>query len=341
MRQFLSPFFRIPAQRKKACTILSLFLFTVLISFGSFDEPSGEAGETEASIFRIGIQTWFSSGAGEWQIEGYSSDDLSFLSRLDWNDLDSNLLVLKADYQLKPGIRLSGSYGTGDIENGRNTDSDWYLGPEFDSGAFKFSESISETDGQTVLFDINIIIDWFPENRRDTERLYFGAIIGYQIYEDELIDRDGIQTVVDEVPVYEPFEEGQNATYSFKWQAYRAGVRGRCDLTRATTISMDAALLIGVTYRGEGFWNLRTDMRPEPPNLINEADSGWGGDFTLWLSQMLTRNLSVEIGWKSLYLMSESGIHTSFLADGSIGQTTLSDVKSSRNGYFAGITCHF
>lgn len=312
----------------------SLCLCIVLAAAGAV----AVAGPQDALI-RLGAQTWFTQGSGQWDITGALTPDAGFRSLLEWNDLDSVITILKADLSLGPVVRLRASYGSGDIEGGSNTDTDWRLASDAAS-PFMLSESVSDTDGETTFFDIDLLILATPQDYFDFEKLRLDVVLGYIAYTDSLTDSDGIQTVIDEAPVYDAFP-GVNALYDFDWRAYRAGIDAQYSINRRIQISAAAVLLLDVTHEGRGFWALREDMWREPPNMENDAEGGLGADMALAASYSLAQNFAVELGWRYLYFETKNGTHTSFLADGSAGVTDLDSVTGKRAGLFAGIRGSF
>jgi len=323
------------APSKSLCTALLLSLcIAVKTSAGDWAHPG-----THEPRFRIGVHTWLSHGSGTWQINGALSPYVDFRSRLDWDDIDSDLLIFEAGFLLGSRVRLQAAYGTGNIEDGRNIDSDWLLLPG--SSPFTLSESISETHGQATFLDVDIALNVLPGGKLRREPLRVDVLLGYLHVKDEVIDEEGIQTVVDETPVYDPLPSGRNATYDFEWHACRAGLSALFLPAPRVRVSAVVAALLGVTHRGEGFWNLRTDMRSYPPNMVNKADFGWGSDLTLRFAYVIAESVAVEIGWKALYLEVENGTHDTFFRDGEVGKVHLDSVTTTREGFLAGLFVRF
>ena len=138
----------------------------------------------------------------------------------------------------------------------------------------------------------------------------------------------------------EPFY-GLNSKYAFDWSALRAGIAGMIPIGRRLEVRASYAYIFNAEYRGEAFWNLRTDFRSTPPNFVHDADGGTGSELKISLAYHPTRLVFVEGGFWSIKLEAKNGIDTVYLADGSALSSKLDKVTSKREGAFAGIGVKF
>lgn len=274
--------------------------------------------------YEIGLETWLSNGKSEWEIE-FGDFFFQGKSKLKWEDIDAPVLILNAEAALTPKISVSGSFGVGDIDDGKNTDEDWI-------GGFQFSESEADTDGDFTMADINIYYQ-ILSTEFSGKPLELDVFVGYLYYEDDLRDQNGVQTIVDEQEINEPFD-GLNSTYNFKWQMAKLGVRIKSQLSDAFTIVGNFAVLGLLDYEGEGYWNLRDDFRRDDPNFVQTADSGTGFEGKVSMRYTLVENVFFQGGYRVIYMRAEDGTDKTYFADGSSESTDLSYVESLRHGAF-------
>ena len=344
--------------------ILTVVAVMGVLSAGSAEETNGppssaDAGEAvdamtnsvslvrqvEAPAFRVGLDYWTTTGEGDWQTAFSVVDPvfgtLSGKSLLEWDDLDSELLVVTADITLSRLFRISGRYGSGSIDGGVSTDKDWATVPSIGMYDFLFSESVNDADGDTALYDITLHCAISPLFKKLASKVDIDVFVGYHYYEDELNMQNAVQTVIDGEPVYIPFseviEETYDSDYAFYWEGISVGTRIRVPLTSQFDISARIALMVQTEYEGEGYWNLRDDFRSTPPNFIQSADSGEGTQLSLGVSYRPWKHVGFRLGYETLEWTAEDGHSTIFVADGSTESTDLVEVNSSRSGVTLGV----
>ncbi len=292
--------------------------------------------------FQIGLQTWMSRGESSWQIsfrENHPSLGLvSGRSRLEWEDLDSFIYRLHAEYRVNPWFRLSAAYGFGDVTGGENIDTDWY---DLDGeGEFMLAQSVAVTRGDLTVVDINT---YFRLNELVDFRMIAGdwdVVAGFLYYEEDLNDRNGVMTVLFEERVHQPLA-GLDSTYRFAWSAFRLGLRGRIPLAERVRVQAELMGLFGIRFEGDAFWNLRGDFRSEPPNFVQEASAGTGAELKTSLAYDFTPSMYGEIGFWWFHMRAKDGTDTTFFADGSTGVARLEWVETTRYGVFLGLGGRF
>jgi len=99
--------------------------------------------------------------------------------------------------------------------------------------------------------------------------------------------------------------------------------------------------LLGVDYRGEGYWNLRKDFRSRSPNFTHDSADVSGQEIRAGLSYLVTDNISFEVGYWLWGLETKGGATTTYFADGSTGVGPLDNVSSSRAGFYLALNGHF
>jgi hypothetical protein len=290
-------------------------------------------GETAPDRVELGVDVALSRGESDWEIVFFEDLFGEGRSILKWEDLDAATYGLHGIVNLSPWFSLAAAYAEGDIEDARNTDtdtiSDIFLGVD----DFVFSRSESDTDGEleSLQGDIRFHLDQLKEFAGWPGRLYL--LVGYQTYDENLRDRNGVQTIIDEEVVEEPFD-GLDNTFDFSWSAVRVGAGGTFELTPTLAIRAQGALLLNVEYEGEGYWNLRDEFRATPPNFIQEGDDGNGADLRASLAWRPLPNLLLEGGLWHLRWQVEEGFDRTFFADGTAADSQLVSAESKRTGGF-------
>ncbi|OGW62037.1 MAG: hypothetical protein A2V83_01390 [Nitrospirae bacterium RBG_16_64_22] len=333
------------------------------------EEPTPDPWIEERAA--VSLQGWQSKGTGDWSISFSGTDDfgggpvpLTGKSRLTFDNLKSTIPVVAARVRATPWLRFSGSYGSGDVSGGTTTDGDWLTIPAYGLKDYYFSESKSDASGTVTAYDINVLFRIYPWLGRESRRLEpderrrmrppesavggpprekgvtIDLLAGFQSYQDDLTMTNGVQTVENERAVREPFY-GLNSKYAFDWSALRAGIAGMIPIGRRLEVRASYAYIFNAEYRGEAFWNLRTDFRSTPPNFVHDADGGTGSELKISLAYHPTRLVFVEGGFWSIKLEAKNGIDTVYLADGSALSSKLDKVTSKREGAFAGIGVKF
>jgi hypothetical protein len=321
---------------------VSILVVVPLLSFAALCAADMPTDPSPEPAFQIGLQTWFSTGESSWEISFRDFHPVLGLfdgrSRLEWEDLDSLIYRLHAEYRFTPWFRLSAAYGFGDVSDGKNTDTDWIALDG--SREFMLLKSVSDTRGDITLLDINA---YFRLNELLNLRGLPGTwdvVGGFMYYEEDLNDRNGVLVVQLEERVHIPFD-GLDSTFRFEWRAFRLGLRGLVPLGERWGASAEVNGLFAVQYEGEAFWNLREDFRDTAPNFVQKASAGTGAEIKTALLYDFTPSFYGEIGVWWFRMRAKNGTDTTFFADGQTGRSSLDWVKTERYGVFAGLGGRF
>ncbi len=283
----------------------------------------------------LGIQGWFSSASAKWQISiPYQTGH--YESELNFNDIDSPIILFFGGGKLSDAVSFDLVYGTGSIGGGRSIDTDRDI-PAGGTGSV-LSESSSDITGDVRMLAANVYFNndrfSYPKGAR------WGVIAGFLHYEDNLTMRNGTQTV----PPLGPFG-GLNSTYDFSWNAVRVGVTRQAPLTKSLSYSGVLSLYPYAVYRGEAYWNLRTAgpnaFRSQSPNFVQESSNGYGYDAELGLVFALSEHGEFSAGYRYFYLYARNGTDTTYFADGSVYSDRLDWVTVTRQGAFAQVLFKF
>ena len=157
--------------------------------------------------FQIGLSTAFSTGESAWEISFIEEDPMfGFVrgrSRLEWEDLKSIVYRVQAEYRITSWLRVDGAYAFGDIDDGKNTDTDWLTG--LARRDFVFSQSIADTSGDLSMIDLNIYLRLNKVYDLSWVGGVWDAFLGYQYHKEDLRDRNGVQTIFIEEIMNDPF----------------------------------------------------------------------------------------------------------------------------------------
>ncbi len=290
---------------------------------------------------KIGVSQWFTAGEGEWEISfDWFDPDLLFgsgRSVLEWEDIDSNVTVIDGEVTIFSWLKLTGRYGFGDIDDGKNTDADFVSAPWIFVRDSKFSESGADNDGENTMYDLDVRVVLSALQMLEGYKGEIEMFLGYQYYTDELENKNGVQTWIEDGPANEPFPDHFASRYDFEWWGIRWGVSIDYPLIENLLVGAELGLLPYVNFEGEGFWNLRQDLRQDGPSFVHEADTGSGVDAEISLTYLPVENLGVEIGYRYMSWEAEDGKDTTHFADGSSGDASLDTVKSTRHGAFISV----
>ncbi len=291
------------------------------------------AGTAPRDSVELGADAYVTRGESSWEI--IFAQDLFGEGRsiLEWEDLDAELYGLHGVVRFGRLISVAAAYAEGDIEGGRNTDTDTISDAFLGLQDFVFSESKADTDGdlESLQGDVRFHLDAIEGFAGWPGQLY--VLVGYQTYDENLRDRNGVQTVVNEEAVNEPFDGLEN-TFDFSWSAVRLGVGGTFELTETLAVRAQAAALLNVEYEGEGYWNLRDDFRDTPPSFIQEGDSGSGADLRASLAWRALPHLLLEAGVWYVSWQVDEGFDRTFFDDGTSAESILDSAESERAGGF-------
>ena len=316
--------------------------FLVLVMAGLWAQ-STVAGTQQWDRVCIGVRPWFSQGADQWTVSFRGVDpDFGLVngkSEVKWKHVDGTLPVVFATVSLVSWCSIEGAYGSGSISGSGNTDTDWI---DIPSAGFnsEVSQSSADTDGHTYYYNVNVLFRLNPEEYFPNTRGRLDLVAGYQHYEDKLRDKNGVQTVVFDAPVNEPFI-GLDSTFDFKWDAARLGLREEYPLLKQLWLQADATGLLLLSYKGEGFWNLRDDLLPTSPNFTQKGGDGYGADLRAGLEFRPFQYVSIEAGYWWFWLQARDAKETTFFADNTSSEEDVDKVESTRQGFYAGVRANF
>lgn len=292
--------------------------------------------------FHVVWRTAYSEGQNAWQVQSFDFDPVfgfaDHRTRLKWEDSESWLHMIQASYLMTDWLRFEAVYGFGDIRDGDQTESDWVSDAEVRD--FLLARSVAETAGDVAYYQIGVAAQVHEWLSLPTWGGHWELQAGYRNHQETVKSRNGVLVVDLEEEVNQPFT-GLDANYTFEWKAFYAGARGRVALTPRWSIHGGLLALFGVDYRGDGFLNLRSDLRTDAPNIRHRAKNGVGLEGQVALSFHWTPAFYTEVGYTYFRVRARNGSERRYLFDDETEKNDLDWARTRRSGVFMGIGGRF
>ena len=257
---------------------------------------------------------------------GYRRDDLDFniagvtgtpniVSELQWKDIDIAEARLSFHWhETESWLWFQGSVGFGWILDGRSQDSDYFGSNR--TGEFSRSYSNVKGDGTA---DFSLALGYsMTLGGGDHARMRLTPLLGYSRHDQNLRNKDGVQTISEEVPEWEieaaplgPLK-GLNSTYKTRWHGPWLGLNAQIPLLRHMRLDAEFGYHRADFY-AQANWNLRSDLQ-HPVSFEHEAD-GSGYHLSLGLQYQTERNWSVQLGLEWQHWETDRGDNTFYFDD--------------------------
>ncbi|MDA1257105.1 MAG: hypothetical protein O3C10_04585 [Chloroflexi bacterium] len=324
--------------------IIACVISTAAIGVEAADDSLAVRPDRKAALdlppITLSADLWYTMGESSWEIFFGEIDagvgPFIGTSRLEFEDLDGPVFVLSADAQLLQWLSLRGRVGFGEADDGEGTDTDFILAPRSAFGQSTISESRFDTDSDIENFDISLharVSEWGAAS----DQGHLEVFIGYQHAEEELRLRNGVQSIITDDKVSRTFDDILDSRFDFEWSGLRIGAGTAFQFNETIWLEMSAAYLADVDYDGEGFWNLRDDLKATAPNFVQSGGSGDGFDVEIAVTVAeLFENVNVRAGYRWTEWQVDGGQDRVFTAAGEVLSTSLSEATSERHGFFIG-----
>ena len=326
---------------------------------------SSSAANTDFEFIKVSGGPWFTSGMGRWQTsfplqQGRPKGEFGFGSTLEFQDPSD--LVWLWSVEVRPIRRLSVEFQYADSSSvgGQSRDHDWLDAPNsqvtvFPSGNVyvrpqqqDMSLSQSSLSGRTTYVSANAYARVLQYEHSDPEdwivHQYLDFLLGYSWYDDRYRMKNLVQLVstgdIINTPPPGPIA-GQDSTFHFHWEGFKLGVRedtGILEHLRAIGIFSYSPF---ISYHGDSFWNLRTDLSPTPPSFTQDASADlFEGKLSVIYSPVSW--FAAEAGYMLIYFHTHPGGHMIFdHADGSTTTQDLDSAWSERKGFLLNLALKF
>lgn len=253
------------------------------------------------------LKYWLARGYLNWTVAGLTEDPYvpgsltPFRSELDW-DVNSNMVIFIGEVRPIPWFSIDGTYGTGAVQQGICTDTDWL----FDySSSVPWIETENPSSGDSHFYNFNINMRaWGTHSKLG----YLDIFAGYGSTSMHVLDTDPLSYIYYEwvyLGGYDTYP-GLRSTYDVLYRGFRVGIEGEVRPVPLLRLNANIAYWPSLDIEGEGFWNLRTDVDPGGWRFY---DSGKGNslEYNLGIGIVPVGSLSVELGYRSqLFKVTES-----------------------------------
>jgi len=247
--------------------------------------------------FNLGY--WPSSGNLNWKISGDTWSE--FASKLDY-DTNSNMAILGLELKPIDWFFFDFSYGTGDIQSGTCTDTDWfydYTDYFYDYSSDPALQTQNPSSGDTYFYNTNLnFTKSFEEAKltgfvKNFKKIKLGLFLGYEYSKVSMKMIDPITTLIWWWEDYHVTEsEGLNSTYDITFEGMRVGTKMEVFFTEQLAIKGSIAYLPSLNVKGEGYWNLR-DLH------FYQSGQGHGTDAEISLHYTPLSKLSLSLGYRA------------------------------------------
>ena len=316
---------------------LAATLTAALYGFGAASASAAaeleEAQSSEAEVHEVGAlpeEGWdddvFRSFRTEYRVtQGYRTEELDWsigiptidvLSELQWEEVESTFTRLEAKVMLPWRFYLQGDVQHGWIVDGENQDSDYLL----PGRQGEFSRSNNQADaGDFSGFSVGLGYHTAPVHFW-RESYLFGLSFGYSHREQNLVIRDGFQTI----PALGSFPD-LRSKYDTRWVGPWIGLEvvGRSPVT--SLVFTGAVQYHMLYYEGVADWNLRADLA-HPKSFEHDAH-GDGLIARLAVKKDIREHLFLEVGIEWALFSTDTGDDITNFAVGTSSEIDLNDVS--------------
>ncbi len=254
---------------------------------------------------------WASSGNLNWKISGDTWFEVNgdyyyseFASKLDY-DTNSNMAIFGLELKPIDWFSFDFSYGTGDIQSGTCTDTDWF----YDYSREPALQTQDPSSGDTYFYNTNLNFTKSFEEAgltdlvKNFERIKLGLFLGYEYSKVSMKMTDPITILIWWWEDYHlTVSEGLNSTYDITFQGVRVGTKMELFFTDELAIKGSIAYSPSLNVKGKGYWNLR-DL------YFYQSGQGHGTDAEVSLRYTPLSNLSFSLGYRAQNYRQSGGTH--------------------------------
>ena len=272
---------------KKSYIVLIIFGFLILSLLPAYAQVQ----------FSFDVDYWLARGYLNWTIVGYDYDWFSrFRSELDW-DVNSNMIVFHGKVRPVSWFAFNASYGTGAVQQGICTDTDWLLDY---STSIPWMQTKNASSGSSYFYNCNLSFRLLGNNSAIG---FLDTFAGYERASINMVNTDPLSYIYYYWTYYGGLDTypGLNSTYDIFWRGFRVGIRGQLQPVSFLGLTGTIAYSPSLNIQGEGFWNLRTDVDPSGWRFYDYG-TGYSWEYGLGLKINPIEYLSVEVGYRGRIL---------------------------------------
>ena len=243
------------------------------------------------------LKYWLARGYLNWTVAGYTEDPYfpgwltRFRSELDW-DVNTNMIVFNGGVRPISWFSIDGTYGTGAVQQGICTDTDWLLDY---SSSIPWIQTENPGSGNCHFYDFDVSFRVLGANS------HLGSLdifMGYGSTSINMVDTDPLSYSYYEwvyLGGYDTYP-GLDSTYDIVYRGLRVGTKGEIRPVPLLGLSASIAYSPSLDIDGEGFWNLRTDVDPAGWRFY-QSGKGNSLGYNFGLSIIPSEYLSLELGY--------------------------------------------
>lgn len=274
-----------------------------------------------------------------------------------FRDIDAPLNIISAEIQPLRGVSAELEYGSSRLSGGTFSETSWLDAPDntlvMNNGDTwvspehrEYAEDRADLAGNTRLYAINFYYRIYKSPLKNISHdldlahsLELAA--GYSRYIDRVSVFYGEHVLATDVlsptPPKGPFRD-LDSSREMSWAGWRGGFREQARISR--NFSMEGKFLFGpsMEYRAEGWWNLRADLANPG---YRETATGQLLEFSAAVCWKTRYNLQVEGGYMSWMYRAASGTRRLFYYGGSGSAEKLDEIKTTRKGWFLGLSWRY
>jgi hypothetical protein len=270
-----------------------------------------------------------------------------------FRDMDTSLNLISVEIQPLSGLSVEFEGGDNRFSGGTFSETAWldaprntlhllnsviWVSPEHQ----EYAETRADLDGSTRLYSLNAYFRIYKSPPRvfgreaePAHRLDLSA--GYNWYRDDIRIFNGDNTLSTSFFIPTPPRgafPNLDSTYKMTWSGWRVGVREQARIYG--TFSMEGKFYFGpvMSYRGEGWWNLRTDL--SNPGY-SETATGHMVEFSASAAWKFLKDLQLEGGYLGWLYNAVSGSRRVLYANGTGSTVKLDAIKTARKGWYLGL----
>ncbi len=317
---------------------------SIFFVFFNFSIANAQQNIYEGHVFSAGISGWFSSGQTDWNHDASSSSALlgNPSSELTYEDVDSNVIELNAEFNMPNGYFIRGDLGFGSFDDGRLIDDDFLTTTT--TGDFLASRTFSDIDEDGMwYFNLDAGYTLWSDPYEGTSMIR--VFMGYQRWEEEYVAKGitydtctvggallgicsaaGTQLALGQTVI----------TNKVEWDSVRLGLEGKATLWKRLGIEASAVFIPYSNMHNEDIHHLRTDL--SQPGFVMDG-TGIGYNFDIAATYEVLPNIFLSAGYQFWKMESDGDIAVRSTTGSSV--FPLNDLDSERDGATVGLSFRY
>jgi hypothetical protein len=320
---------------------LAIFVFFL---FFSFSVAHAQQDLYQGHNFSIGISGWFSSGQTDWNHDATASSSLlgNPSSELTYEDVDSNVIELNAEFNMPNRFFVRGDVGFGSFSDGRLIDDDFLTTSS--TGDFLASRTFSDIDDDGLwYFDLDFGYTIWTDSYQGKSMLR--AFVGYQRWEEEYVAKGitydtctvGGSLLGICLPAGSTLALGEKViSNKVEWDSIKLGLEGKFTFWEKLGIEASAVFIPYSDMHNEDIHHLRTDLLQ--PGFVMDG-TGIGYNFEIAATYEVLPNLFLSAGYQFWKIESDGDIEVRGISGTSV--FPLNDLDSERDGATVGLSFRY